>query len=119
MNRLLVMGLKKSFGVEVAEELREEYAPSLMIATLGTTGNNVPFVYTQYDLEIFGRSFIRNALVGGITPESKALNLFPFAPYLAFYHTLIAALRGGWFNTDEASAKRYEEKALKEMALSL
>ncbi len=97
MNRLLVMGMKKSFGVDVAEEFREEYAPSLIIATSGTTGNNVPFVYTQYDLEIFGRSFIRNALVGGITPESKALNLFPFAPHLAFYHTLIAALRGGWF----------------------
>lgn len=72
--------------------LEREYRPILMTSTTGRSSDPVPFLYTQYDLdnlEIAGRRMMEIC-------ESRAdwrhLNLFPFAPHLAFWQAHYAGL---------------------------
>ena len=95
--RLIGMALKSFFGSDVKGAIHEEYNPVLLIATSGTTGNNVPFFYTRYDIELFSASYRALAEMVGVRDSWRALNLFPFAPHLAFYFTMLAHLTGKWF----------------------
>jgi len=95
--KLLRLAAKKATGADVQDGLQEEYLPVHLIATSGTTGVNVPFMYSKYDLELFGRSYVRSGNIVGIPRDVRLLNLFPFAPHLAFYFALMAGQRGGWF----------------------
>lgn len=72
--------------------LEREYRPILMTSTTGRSSDPVPFLYTQHDLdnlEIAGRRMMEIC-------ESRAdwrhLNLFPFAPHLAFWQAHYAGL---------------------------
>jgi len=95
--KLLRLAAKKATGADVQDGLQEEYLPCHMIATSGTTGVNVPFMYSKYDLELFGKSFVRSGNIVGIPRDVRIMNLFPFAPHLAFYFALMAGQRAGWF----------------------
>jgi len=95
--KLIKMVAKKATGVDIKAKLHEEYFPVHLIATSGTTGVNVPFVYSKYDLELFGRSYVRSGDIVRLPDDTKLLNLFPFAPHLAFYFALLAGMQGGWF----------------------
>ncbi len=69
------------------EEVRREYGPVHVIFTTGRTSLPTQFVYSSYDwdrLHLVGR---RIAEVGGIDVEARSLNVFPFAPHLAFWQT--------------------------------
>lgn len=91
------MAMKGFFGGDVKGAIHEEYNPILLIATSGTTGYNVPFFYTRYDIELFSASYRALAEMVGVREGWKALNLFPFAPHLAFYFIMLAHLTGKWF----------------------
>jgi phenylacetate-CoA ligase len=95
--KLLKIAARKATGANIKEGLEEEYLPVHLIATSGTTGVNVPFMYSKYDLDLFGRSYVRSGNIVKMPRDTRLLNLFPFAPHLAFYFALMAGQQGGWF----------------------
>ena len=81
------LACKKIFcGPErVREDLEKEYKPIFLTVTTGTTKTPVSFLYTAHDLgrlHLYGR---RLATILGCLPRDRALNLFPYAPHLAFW----------------------------------
>lgn len=84
-------------GREAAKiDLAREFRPILMTATSGRSADPVPFLYTQHDLdnlEIAGRRMME---ICDSRHEFKHLNVFPFAPHLAFWQMHYAGLG---FNT--------------------
>jgi len=69
------------------EEVRREYGPVHVIFTTGRTALPTQFVYSPVDwtrLHMIGK---RIGEVGGIDPDARSLNVFPFAPHLAFWQT--------------------------------
>ncbi|MGA1794102.1 MAG: phenylacetate--CoA ligase family protein, partial [Thermoplasmatota archaeon] len=83
-SRLVGLRLKDIWKGDVEEMLRSEYYPTFMIATSGTTGNNIPFMYTRRDIEQFSNIYQSLQTVTEIDPNWVIMNLFPFSPHLAF-----------------------------------
>ncbi|OGX12103.1 MAG: hypothetical protein A2351_08505 [Omnitrophica bacterium RIFOXYB12_FULL_50_7] len=79
---------KTFYGAErVREDLENEYKPIFLTVTTGTTRTPVSFLYTAADLQrlqLYGR---RLGTILGCLPKDRALNLFPYAPHLAFWQT--------------------------------
>lgn len=79
------------------ESLEKEYRPIMLTATTGTTKDPVPFLYTSYDIEnlkIYGKRIID---IFDVKPSEKAINIFPYAPHLAFWQTFFAGLSSNVF----------------------
>lgn len=82
-------------GVE--KSLQQEYRPVFLTATAGTTHRPISFLYTQYDIEnlkIYGRRLIE---IFGIKTDEFSINVFPYAPHLAFWQTVFAGIAAGKF----------------------
>jgi phenylacetate-coenzyme A ligase PaaK-like adenylate-forming protein len=77
--------------------LEKEYRPIFLTATAGTTSQPVSFLYTSYDLEnlkVYGKRIIE---IFGIKPDGRAINIFPYAPHLAFWQTVFAGISSNVF----------------------
>jgi len=72
------------------KELETEYKPIFLTATAGTTNNPISFLYSSYDLENLKLSGLRAMQIFNIKQNEKALNIFPYAPHLAFWQTFFA-----------------------------
>lgn len=86
--RLLLLGVAR---------LEKEYKPIFLTATGGTTHKPVSFLYTDYDinnLKVYGR---RIADIFGMVKNERALNVFPYAPHLAFWQTFFAGIASDFF----------------------
>ncbi|MDP1581762.1 MAG: AMP-binding protein [Candidatus Didemnitutus sp.] len=70
----------------VQDELDREWRPTFMTATTGRSTESVAFLYTQHDIKHLGIGAGRIADMGGRTREDRMLNMFPFAPHLAFWY---------------------------------
>ncbi len=70
----------------VKEELDREWRPVFMTATTGRSTESVAFLYTQHDIKHLGIGSGRVAELGGRTRDDRMLNMFPFAPHLAFWY---------------------------------
>lgn len=81
----------------VAQEFEREFRPLMMTSTTGRTCDPVPFVYTQHDIAHLGWGGARVMEICGATREMKMLNMFPFAPHLAFWVTHYAGVEFGVF----------------------
>ena len=81
----------------VAQELTREFRPILMTSTTGRSSDPVPFLYTAHDLDNLTVAGRRIMEIGRSRPEWKHLNLFPYAPHLAFWQTHQASLGFGTF----------------------
>lgn len=68
------------------DELDREWRPTFMTATTGRSTESVAFLYTQHDIRNLGLGSGRLAWLGGRTSEDRMLNMFPFAPHLAFWY---------------------------------
>lgn len=93
-NKLFYLALLKAFRGEgyVKQRLEKEYRPIFLTATTGTTHQPVSFLYTAFDIEnlrIFGYRLLE---VFGAHPDDRAVNLFPYAPHLAFWQTVFAGM---------------------------
>lgn len=77
--------------------LEREYRPVFMTSTTGRSSAPVPFLYAQRDLDLLARNGERLIAILGATPADRILNLFPYAPHLAFWQTHYAALAAGIF----------------------
>lgn len=69
----------------VAEEFEREFRPILLTSTTGRSSEPVPFVYTAQDIENLKVGGARVYEVCGANREMRMLNMFPFAPHLAFW----------------------------------
>jgi phenylacetate-coenzyme A ligase PaaK-like adenylate-forming protein len=80
----------------VRGRLSREYRPSLVTFTTGRSAQPTPFAYSLYDLEIMKTVGSRICRVLRLDPEQgTGLNVFPYAPHLAFWQVLFCGLAEG------------------------
>jgi phenylacetate-CoA ligase len=106
-SKLISLLLNKTFkGPEfVKDTLNREYRPCFMTFTTGTTNSPVPFLYTNYDIENLNVSGSRMLTLFNVGPETKIMNLFPFAPHLAFWQVFFGALTSNAFALSTGGGK--------------
>jgi len=71
----------------VQQELESEYRPLLLTTTTGRSAEPIPFLFTRHDLDNLAVTGRRTFEVCGARREWKLLNMFPYAPHLAFWQT--------------------------------
>lgn len=93
-SKLAKLALAKiSKGKEaVLDGFNKEYRPVFMTFTTGTTNSPVPFLYSNYDIENLNVSGARMLSLFNMNSEGRIVNLFPFAPHLAFWQVLFGGL---------------------------
>lgn len=79
------------------EKLEAEFRPLLLTSTTGRSSEPVPFVYTKHDIRNLDVSGRRIMEVGRSSQDYRHVNMFPFAPHLAFWQTHHAGLGFGTF----------------------
>jgi phenylacetate-coenzyme A ligase PaaK-like adenylate-forming protein len=83
-------------GEAARAELRREYTPNFPTFTTGRSADPVVYLFTPYDLRILAEAGARMLDVHGITdPLARIVNLFPFAPHLAFWQSAWAGFETG------------------------
>jgi len=70
----------------VRAELDREWRPTFMTSTTGRSTEPVPFLYTQHDIAHLALGSGRIVEIGGVKPDERMVNMFPFAPHLAFWY---------------------------------
>ncbi len=96
-SKLLGLALTRLLhGAKAAEQqVRNEYGPLQVIFTTGRTALPTQFVYAIGDMDRFYRVGRRLMDVFGIEGDNRCLNMFPFAPHLAFWQTFAVGMAGG------------------------
>lgn len=89
--KALTQGPKKAKAA-----LEQEYRPIMMTSTTGRSSEPVPFFYSHHDIENLKRSGRRLMEVCESQTDFRHINMFPFAPHLAFWQAHYA---GTGFNT--------------------
>ncbi len=83
----------------------DEFRPIFLTSTTGRSSDPVPFLYTKHDLhnlDITGRRIME---VGASQRDFRHVNLFPYAPHLAFWQTHHAGLAFGTFMVSTGGGK--------------
>ncbi len=85
----------------VQQRMEEEFRPIFITLTTGTTNRPVSFFYTKYDIHNLYISGSRMIELFGMKGSDYLVNLFPFAPHLAFWQVVFGGLSTGvlGFNT--------------------
>ena len=81
----------------IKTEMEKEYRPIFLTATAGTTNRPVSFLYTSYDIEnlrVYGKRLLE---IIDIKNEKAAVNVFPYAPHLAFWQTVLGGIAANVF----------------------
>jgi phenylacetate-coenzyme A ligase PaaK-like adenylate-forming protein len=89
----------------VQENFDREFRPLLLTSTTGRSAEPVPFLYTAHDVENLKIGGARVMTVCDTNREMKMLNMFPFAPHLAFWITHYAGKEFGVFVLDTGGGK--------------
>ena len=76
----------------VQYKLAEEFRPVFMTFTTGTTNKPVPFLYSNYDIQNLHISGARMLALFDIDRSEKIVNIFPYAPHLAFWQVVFGGL---------------------------
>lgn len=101
-----MIGTTLMHGREAAREKAEaEFRPILLTSTTGRSSDPVPFLYTKHDLHNLDVSGIRLMLAGRSQKEYRHINLFPYAPHLAFWLAHHAGLGFGTFMLSTGGGK--------------
>lgn len=82
-----------------------EFRPLTMTSTTGRSSDPVPFVYTAHDIGNLRTAGRRMMEVAGANREMRFLNMFPFAPHLAFWLTHYAGTEFGAFMLSTGGGK--------------
>lgn len=83
-------------GDEARERMRRDFTPNFVTFTTGRSSDPVVFAYTPRDLEILAAVGGRMLDVHAIDdPLARIVNLFPFAPHLAFWQAAFAGFETG------------------------
>ena len=89
-HKLFLLALKGKACLK--EQIEKEYRPIFLTATTGTTNQPVSFLYSNFDIENLRISGYRLLDVFAARGDTRAVNLFPYAPHLAFWQTVFAGL---------------------------
>jgi len=81
----------------VQDGFEREFRPVMLTSTTGRSSDPVPFVYTGRDIANLRLCGKRMMEIAGATREMRLLNMFPFAPHLAFWLTHYAGTEFGAF----------------------
>lgn len=92
-------------GSSIEEDLGKEYRPVFMTFTTGTTNAPVPFMYSRYDLDNLYLSGARMVNLFDIKGDDRIMNLFPFAPHLAFWQSFFGAIEADIFSLSTGGGK--------------
>jgi len=92
-------------GSSVEQDLIKEFRPIFMTFTTGTTNAPVPFMYSRYDLDNLYKSGSRMVGLFDIKGDERIMNLFPFAPHLAFWQTFFGAIEANVFSLSTGGGK--------------
>lgn len=78
----------------VQEKISREYRPSFMTFTTGTTNKPIAYLYSSYDvanLYLFGDRMLN---LFNVKSAERLVNMFPFAPHLAFWQVAFGGVAG-------------------------
>src|SRR5687768_16906988 len=89
----------------VAESFEREFRPLLLTSTTGRSADPVPFLFSAHDIDNLRLAGARLMSICGANREMKMLNMFPFAPHLAFWFTHYAGKEFGVFVLDSGGGK--------------
>src|SRR6185503_11268414 len=81
----------------VRREFEWEFRPIFMTSTTGRSADPIPFLYTNHDLDLLGVTGRRVMEICNAQHEYRVMNLFPYAPHLAFWFTHYASTEFGVF----------------------
>ncbi|HVJ58465.1 MAG TPA: AMP-binding protein [Terrimicrobiaceae bacterium] len=98
--RGLVSGVSRT-----RRQLDREFRPIFMTSTTGRSADPVPFVYTAHDLAALRTAGFRLMQLAGGSTTDRMLNMFPFAPHLAFWQTHYAGTAFGVFILSSGGGK--------------
>ena len=73
------------------EALDREFRPIFMTSTTGRSAEPTPFFYTNHDLEQLKTAGARLLELGEYQKDDRILNMFPYAPHLAYWLVHYAA----------------------------
>ncbi len=105
--KLIALLAKKIFnGSEsVKDAMNREYRPIFMTFTTGTTNSPVPFVYSRHDIDNLNISGSRMVRLFDIAEDERIMNIFPFAPHLAFWQVFFGAVQANVFALSTGGGK--------------
>src|SRR4051794_36471184 len=81
----------------VKEGFEHEFRPLLLTSTTGRSAEPVPFLFTGHDVDNLKLAGARVMRVCAAEREMRMVNMFPFAPHLAFWLTHYAGTEFGVF----------------------
>ncbi len=87
------------------KELAEEFRPIMMTSTTGRSTESVPFLYTQHDLDNLAITGERTMLLGESAQEYRHINMFPYAPHLAYWQTYYSGIGHNTFMVGSGGGK--------------
>jgi len=94
------------YGREKAKRhLEDEYRPIFLTSTTGRSADPVSFLYSQHDLCNLKMGAERVFQIAGATREDKMLNMFPYAPHLAFWLSHYGSTTFGSFMASTGGGK--------------
>jgi phenylacetate-coenzyme A ligase PaaK-like adenylate-forming protein len=79
----------------VERRFEREYRPIFLTATTGRSSSPVAFAYTEHDMHNLRETGARIIQVFGCTTKMRGVNMFPYAPHLAFWQVVCAGLEFG------------------------
>ncbi|MBN1870259.1 MAG: AMP-binding protein [Candidatus Omnitrophica bacterium] len=74
------------------DQLAREFRPSFMTFTTGTTDKPIPHVYSEHDMGNLRTSGSRMLHLFDIAGSDRIVNMFPYAPHLAFWQVVFGGL---------------------------
>jgi phenylacetate-CoA ligase len=89
----------------VKEQLDREWRPIFMTSTTGRSTDPVPFLYSQHDIAHLGLGSGRIIELTEVKREERMLNMFPFAPHLAFWYMYYAGINRNTFALSTGGGK--------------
>lgn len=83
-------------GARARELVRFQYTPNFLTFTTGRSSEPVGFAYTPFDLEVLKQAIARMFDIAELDPaRDRIVNLFPFAPHLAFWAVTLGGFETG------------------------
>jgi phenylacetate-coenzyme A ligase PaaK-like adenylate-forming protein len=90
---------------QVRRNFEIEYRPIFMTSTTGRSADPIPFLYTSHDIDRLCVAGKRVMEVCDAKQDYRLLNMFPYAPHLAFWITHYASTEFGVFTLGTGGGK--------------
>jgi phenylacetate-CoA ligase len=92
-----VLGALRHGRDQVKKGFEHEFRPIFMTSTTGRSADPIPFLFSGQDLDNLASAGDRVMQVCGAQQDFRLVNMFPYAPHLAFWFTHYAASAFGLF----------------------